>query len=916
MGKIAISLFSLAILLAPASAFAVCTADGATVVYVNGIFGNLREAEGDLRKLEQNYQKKTGDYETEFYNGYNPSHLEGGGDLLKSIMQAYQKEGSFVADTDLRTILLQIHPQVTTQKIILVGHSQGTFYTNTMYKYLTGHGVSENSVAVYNIATPASFVEGKSGAYLTSATDKVINRVREAIKHAPSVESFGAGAALSTVKQTKPKDPLPPNTTFVLSAEEGVKENGGHSFSGVYLKDAPNTVVSTISRQLSGLTATADSKRDCFISPSETLLYKANKTGLGAMDYIAAKGKPALAFVRDFAVDVGTKVPSNMASAAGSLLKAITPAPRTTNLPGSHSVVSALYGSSITEENLREFGLLEEQGGAVALAVQKPIDELQTKDDQQTQAGEVQGAETENIQPAAPVDTGPLIPPPPSFGGGGGISPGFGGGAPTPAVAAEEPAPAVAEEVTEEEPAVEATSTPAASSLFTASTMPPEIMVGECTNSLSLQFCFIGATEATVSWSAVPGAVEYKVLVNGGEYGPTVSTSTVLNVPDQASSTLLVVAYDASSTALASPQKEVYAFAHPVVINEVAWPGTAVSADNQWIELKNRSPYDVDLSHAALYAADGPQYAPLSGTVFGSERLALYPFSTTYLVERVPEMLFFTSPPELVAPFDPLAQSGAQLVLAHWSGVGTTTLDRTPPVSACGGWCAGKLLGPVGESLFYTPEQNTITMERISATTSGELASNWADADVYSPVGGVATADAAHAIRIVGTPGVENSRHEPDFGFYCRPETRSIVENQSYHVEIQPEHPQSLGCFIESGFISYGTGRDWGVFRGTVGSSTAIGRGSPTEPWLLSFSQLADLDVYLPADIVAGEPLFVAAWEVRHDHWPVLTRDEASFFSYFETGHPLKPGLTEADPDSTSPPHSNYRVLHWTYAPQ
>ena len=202
MGKIVILLFSLAVLLAPASALAVCTADGATVVYVNGIFGNLREAREDLRKLEQQYQNKTGDYETTFTNGYNPSHLEGGGDLLKSIMQAYQKEGAFVADTDLRTILLQIHPQVTTQKIILVGHSQGTFYTNTMYKYLTEHGVSENSVAVYNIATPASFVEGKGGAYLTSATDKVINRVREAIKHAPSVESFGAGAALSTVKQT------------------------------------------------------------------------------------------------------------------------------------------------------------------------------------------------------------------------------------------------------------------------------------------------------------------------------------------------------------------------------------------------------------------------------------------------------------------------------------------------------------------------------------------------------------------------------------------------------------------------------------------------------------------------------------------------------------------------------------------
>src|SRR3989344_8122045 len=207
MEKIAISFFSLAVLLLPSTVLAMCTTSGATVVYVNGILTSRADADDDLAKLKKEYQDKIQDSRTKFIVGYNPSHLEGGGDLLKSIMQAYQKEGAFVADTDLRTILLQIHPQVTTQKIILVGHSQGTFYTNTMYKYLTEHGVSENSVAVYNIATPASFVEGKGGAYLTSATDKVINRVREAIKHAPSVESFGAGAALSTVKQTKPKDP-------------------------------------------------------------------------------------------------------------------------------------------------------------------------------------------------------------------------------------------------------------------------------------------------------------------------------------------------------------------------------------------------------------------------------------------------------------------------------------------------------------------------------------------------------------------------------------------------------------------------------------------------------------------------------------------------------------------------------------
>src|SRR3989344_8327279 len=229
MEKIAILFFSLVILLLPATALAVCTENGATVVYVNGIFGDLRQAQSDLAKLEKYYKNKTGDTVTKFYNGYNPSHVEGVGDLLKSIMQAYQNEGSFTSDTDLTTILLQIHPQVTTQKVVLVGHSQGTYYTNVLYKYLTKHGVSGNSIAIYNIATPASYVAG-DGRYLTSATDKVINRVREALKHAPSVESFGAGAALATVPQTMPKDTLTANTSFILSQEEQANENGGHSF--------------------------------------------------------------------------------------------------------------------------------------------------------------------------------------------------------------------------------------------------------------------------------------------------------------------------------------------------------------------------------------------------------------------------------------------------------------------------------------------------------------------------------------------------------------------------------------------------------------------------------------------------------------------------------------------------------------
>ena len=94
-------------------------------------------------------------------------------DLVSSVEQAY---GNVGVDYDLTNILLQAHDNLKTQKILLMGHSQGTFYTNAAYDYLIGHGVDKNSIAVYNVATPASLVAG-NGLYLTSSTDKVINTI-------------------------------------------------------------------------------------------------------------------------------------------------------------------------------------------------------------------------------------------------------------------------------------------------------------------------------------------------------------------------------------------------------------------------------------------------------------------------------------------------------------------------------------------------------------------------------------------------------------------------------------------------------------------------------------------------------------------------------------------------------------------
>src|SRR3989344_4664497 len=161
----------------------------------------------------------------------------------------------------------------------------------------------------------------------------------------------------------------------------------------------------------------------------------------------------------------------------------------TANLPGSHSVVGALYGSSVTEKNLREFGLLEDQGGAVVLAVSKP------PAPKQTDSGEVKGAETEKPQEL-------LIPQPKGFEI---SSTGFGGGGGSPA------AVAVATADTSTDATSTATSTTAASTTATSTATvpdgtPPNIMtltISGTELATTTPFATTPVATTTTTWSAV-----------------------------------------------------------------------------------------------------------------------------------------------------------------------------------------------------------------------------------------------------------------------------------------------------------------------------------------------------------------------------------------------------------------------------
>src|SRR5688500_16581521 len=98
--------FLMVLLLFPIPALAACSVEGATVVFVNGIFNDQKKAEESTRDLRKEIEQRNP--EVSVINGYNPSHLGGAGDLVQSIFQAF---GNPISKYDLDTILMQIHPE-------------------------------------------------------------------------------------------------------------------------------------------------------------------------------------------------------------------------------------------------------------------------------------------------------------------------------------------------------------------------------------------------------------------------------------------------------------------------------------------------------------------------------------------------------------------------------------------------------------------------------------------------------------------------------------------------------------------------------------------------------------------------------------------------------------------------------------
>lgn len=900
-----------------------CSDSGFTLIFVNGILGTQFTAEQSRNDLEGKISPFFDDEPVVVRLGYNPSHLGGVGDLIEAVTQAFGKP---VSKFDLNTILMQIHSQVKTRKILLVGHSQGTFYTNEMYKYLVTHGVPAESITVYNVATPASLVAG-GGQYLTSSNDKLINKVRDtevngnASIYTNSYYTIG-GVVASALRS---------NITIPKEADWDRSEYGGHGFSKAYLSGAGERIVRDIEYAL-GKLKSVDSQEvsdGCFMPPVPTVAYRAEKVVLGVGDSISAVTStlgPSIAGVSSLFAGVLPNIFGTISSVFSS----------SNSSTRQVAAVAQSVGNQAPSTEEEQHPVVNNPTVVRETAVEVSPSAPLPDDSVAVQGGEVQTIPEPAAEPAPnpePVSQGITITPiqtSPGFGGGGdganatqsqiptpqavilsvdspienayvaSTTTTFGGTADAGAMISASYGAAIATTTADGSGnwilAVDLMEGPAQITFvatvdggnssdsitrnITIDVTPPaapSAVVTECAASLSSASCLLPTTTISIVWGDVSGASYYRAVQNGNLSGTTISTSSLASLTDGTTTTISVVAYDDAGNAATSTELSVVSITRPVIINEVAWGGDTSSANNQWIEIKNLSSYVLDASHLSILRQDGSSIQ-LSGSIAAT--------NNPYIVVQ-PFAIPSTGSQIMTVSFPALSTATAEHLSLVWNA--STTLDVTPAQSTCGGWCAGKTIAAIGSNAsgvnnLYSP----LSMERVPGAVDGSLASSWRDTDSYGPYIGHSNSSA-----IWGTPGGENSGGLPESGVYCG-SSGNLVDT---HVLSYTD--PNVGCTYLMRFITggaFGVSRYASLYRGTVGSSTQIiGHSYGKE-------LAADEAETMPNDAQAGEEFFFALWENRS-----FGNDSAAFNNYFTQSASTTLNYT--------PPHGNYVTIPWTYQP-
>lgn len=358
------------------------------------------------------------------------------------------------------------------------------------------------------------------------------------------------------------------------------------------------------------------------------------------------------------------------------------------------------------------------------------------------------------ISPEFPVQISNSIQSPASL-----PSPGFGGGSVNTSLAITESviAPA-APSIISEPNASPATSTPLSETTsLPKDTTPPNISfnINECADSLSPDGCILNKAAISLVWASSASDLNHFIIdcaVNnnpcgGFDFASTTATTTIYTLSSDGSVYIFKAkAVDNLGNISEEISKTVELVSRPVVINEIAWAGSAASSADEWIELYNRSSKTINLNGWSLYAEDGTPYINLSGQITAGGY---------YLIERTDDSAVNDVSADLIAPFSGsqagsgLNNSGEILILNHAS----TTIDKT--ILCQNRWCGG------------FAGNDYPSMERIDPDGLGADPSNWVTANGLVKNG----ADAGGQI-LNATPRQRNSAH------YLISQTNYLPENK------------------------------------------------------------------------------------------------------------------------------------------
>ena len=116
-----------------------------------------------------------------------------------------------------------------------------------------------------------------------------------------------------------------------------------------------------------------------------------------------------------------------------------------------------------------------------------------------------------------------------------------------------------------------------------------------------------------------------------------------------------------------------------VVINEIAWMGTTISANNEWIELRNLTSNEIVLDGWTLQAVDGSPQINLSGQITSNGY---------YLLERTDDNAVPSVSADMIY-IGALGNNGENLVLKDNNGNVIDQVDASAGLPAQAGWPAG-----------------------------------------------------------------------------------------------------------------------------------------------------------------------------------------------------------------------------------